>query len=449
MTMRHSMRPIHAVAIALLSIIPSFDGVSAQNVASPTSPLSSSAKLPPLGPSRALGLGEFLATVDRSNPDYASQRSMVMGVDAQRQVARLFPNPTFSAGYSADITGAHMPATFAPGITQTVVLGRKIAARSDVADRTYQQAVAQYDDFGRTLRATAASAYVDALVAELEADRRRQSAEAVDQLAAANQARFSAGEIGEVDLLQSRVEQLRFRADFLGAESSRRQALLALSLFMGIRGSDTVYVPTPYRAATPRAFDLRALIDTTLLRRPDVIAARRAADVAVAGVRLAHANRVSDVDLGFSMLRSSQSDNSIAPSPSWQAASAALTFTIPLTNIVNTGDLNLARYAVDQAQHAVVSAEVRAENEVRQAHARYTLAVERLNAYSGELLADADRVLTARTYSYQRGAASLTDVLIAQQAANDVYIAYSDALGEYLKSLIAVQVAAGLAEVGF
>jgi cobalt-zinc-cadmium efflux system outer membrane protein len=374
---------------------------------------------------------------------------VVGGASAQRQVARLFPNPTFSTGYSADITGKHMPTTLAPSIAQTVVLGRKISARSEVADRAYEQAAAQYDDFGRTLRASAANAYVDALVAELEAERRGQSAEAVDQLAAANQARFSAGEIGEVDLLQSRVERLRFRADFLGAESNRRQALLALSLFMGIRGSDTIYVPTPYRAVATRVFELHALIDTALLRRPDVIAARRAADVANAGVRLAHANRVSDVDLGFSMLRSSASDNSIAPSPTWQAASASLTFSLPLTNLVNKGDLSVARYAVDQSQHALVAAEVRAENEVRQAHARYALAAERLNAYSGELLSDADRVLTARTYSYRRGAASLTDVLIAQEAANDVYLAYYDALGEYLKSLIGVQVAASLTDVGF
>jgi cobalt-zinc-cadmium efflux system outer membrane protein len=256
-----------------------------------------------------------------------------------------------------------------------------------------------------------------------------------------------AGEIGEADLLQSRVERLRFRADFLGAESSRRQALLALSLFMGVHGSDTVYVPEPYRVAIPRTFDLRALIDTALLRRPDVVAARRATDVARAGLRLTRANRVSDVNVGLSVQRSSSSSNTIAPSPAWQSAAAALSFSVPLSNLVNKGDLDVARYAVEQAAHAAASAEVRAENDVRQGYARYALAVERLNAYSDELLSDADRVLTARTYSYQRGAASLTDVLIAQQAANDVYLAYFDALGEYLKALVGLEVAVGYATI--
>jgi outer membrane protein, heavy metal efflux system len=406
-------------------------------------------RVPPLGPTRVITLSEFLGTVERANPDYAAQRAMVDVADAQRRVARLFPNPVISAGYSADVTGAHLPTVVSPGLSQTVLLGGKISARSDVADQSYAQSTAQVADFRRGLLATAANAYVDALVAELAADRRRQSAEAVDRLAAANEARFQAGEIGEADQLQSRVERLSFRADYLAAESSRRAALLALSALMGIRGSDSVYVPSPYREVGPQAFDLHALIDSALTRRPDVVAARRATDVARAGVRLTRANRVSDVDVGLSIQHSSRSENLIAPSPAWQAAGLSLSFAIPLTNAVNSGDLDVAHHALEQARHAQASAEVRAESDVRQAHARYLLAVERLGAYSGELLTDAERVLAARTYSYQRGSAPLTDVLIAQQALNDAYLSYFDSLGEYLKARVGLQQAAGFVTVGF
>jgi len=443
------LRPVNRSRLTAIAVV--IAGVLPPSVRAQTSGAGSATSAPASAdvPTRTLALSEFLATVAKSNPDLAAQRSILMGVGAQREVAKLYPNPVLGLAYSADVTGNHMPSTFSPGLQQTVLLGGKVSARGDVTEHAYQQAAWQYEDFGRTLRSAAASAYVDALVAELDAARRRESADAVDRLANANQARFQAGEIGEADLLQSRVERLRFRADFLGAESSRRQSLLLLSLFMGTRGNDTLYAPVPFQYGAPRTFDLTALIDSAMQRRPDVLAARQATDAARAGAELTRANRVSDLALGFGVIANTQSTNEIAPSPAWQAAALSLSFPLPLSNLWNKGDLQVAQYAVEQAEHAQASVQVRAENDVRQSFARYSLAVERMNAYSGELLADADRVLAARTYSYQRGAASLTDVLIAQQAANDVYIAYYDALGEYLKSLVGVQVASGSAEIAF
>ncbi|HXY31388.1 MAG TPA: TolC family protein [Gemmatimonadaceae bacterium] len=406
------------------------------------------AQLSEAGPARPIELHEFLEIVGHANPDYAAQRSAVEIARGQVDVARLFPNPVLSAGYLGDITGQHMPSVVTPSLTQAFLLGGKIGAREEAANAAYSQVMAQYADFGRTLRAAAAGAYVDAMVAQMGAERRRQSAEAVDRLAAANLARFQAGDIGEADMLQSRVEELRFRADYLAAESVRRVALLALSAFMGARG-DTLFVPTPYRLAAPQVWRVEALIDSALSRRPDVLAAQRATDVARAQTKVAHADRVTDVAVGVNYQYATQSTNIIAPSPTWQALGASISLPIPLTNAVNRGELEVAEATLTQSQYVLQAVQIRAQNEVRQAYARYTLAAERLGAYSGELLADAERVLSARTYSYQRGAAPLTDVLIAQQAVNDVYLAYYDALGEFLKATVGLQLAAGLTDIGF
>lgn len=204
------------------------------------------------GPRKVITLATFLDAVDRSNPDYAAQRAAVDVADAQRSVARVFPNSSFSFGYARDISGQQQASTANPGLSQTVLLGGKIGARGAVADQSYQQSVAQLHDFARTLRGSAASAYIDALVSEMAADRRRRSAEAVDRLAAGDEARFKAGDIAEADMLQSRVERLRFRADYLAAEAAHQTALLALSLFMGKRNNDTVFVPAPYASVSPK-----------------------------------------------------------------------------------------------------------------------------------------------------------------------------------------------------
>jgi outer membrane protein, heavy metal efflux system len=65
------------------------------------------------------------------------------------------------------------------------------------------------------------------------------------------------------------------------------------------------------------------------------------------------------------------------------------------------------------------------------------------------LLQDADRVLEAKLYSYNRGAASLLEVLEARRANNDIYLAYYAALSEQAKALVALEQSAGIWDVNF
>jgi outer membrane protein, heavy metal efflux system len=62
---------------------------------------------------------------------------------------------------------------------------------------------------------------------------------------------------------------------------------------------------------------------------------------------------------------------------------------------------------------------------------------------------DADRVLEAKVYSYNRGSSSLLEVLDAQRVNNDVYLAYYAALNEQAKALVALEQSAGIWDVNF
>ena len=63
--------------------------------------------------------------------------------------------------------------------------------------------------------------------------------------------------------------------------------------------------------------------------------------------------------------------------------------------------------------------------------------------YRGTVLIDAERVRRAKLYSYEHGAASLLDVLTAEQAVNNVYLASYDAQQQYTHALIALGQATG------
>jgi outer membrane protein, heavy metal efflux system len=162
----------------------------------------------------------FLQEVERSNLDYAAQRYSVSIAEAQVTASRVFPNPTLQSGYSTDVSNEKQATTYVGGITQTILLGGKIRARTEVAKSSLSVNAAQLEDFLRNLRATASNAYVDALSGQLSLERKKRSLETLERLVASNQERLRAGDIGEVDLLQSRVAALQARSDFLAAQST-------------------------------------------------------------------------------------------------------------------------------------------------------------------------------------------------------------------------------------
>jgi len=391
---------------------------------------------------------DFLQEVERSNLDYAAQRYNVSIAEAQVAAARVFPDPAFQSGYGGDVSRQKQPSGYTGSISETIPLGGKIGARTEVAQSNLKAAEAQLQDFFRNLRATATSSYIDGVAGRLGFERKQRSLKTLEQLVALNQERLRAGDIGEVDLLQSRVAALQARSDLLAAESTWRQTLVGLAVMLGRRRQDAFLGPTGNLEISPRPLVLNDLIAHAVAQRSDVVAARRADDTARAQYRLAEVSRIPDLTVGLNYQHATRSTAFINPSPAWDSLAVVVSMPIPISNL-NYGALNAARFTQLQAERAVQAAELRAETDVRQAYARYMLAVDAIAQYSGELLKDADKVYEAKLYSYQRGGASLLEVLDAERATNDIYLAYYGALSEQAKSLVALEQAAGIWDIEF
>jgi cobalt-zinc-cadmium efflux system outer membrane protein len=421
--------------------------------------VSQEAKIPALQPltpvtsqtqlkTQQIAFKTFLQDVERSNLDYAAQRYNIPIAQALVTAAKVFPNPTLQSGYSADVSHEQQATTYAAGVTQTILLGGKIRARTAVAQSNLLLNAAQLEDFFRNLRATATNAYIDGLSGQLSLERRWRSLETLERLVASNQERLRAGDIGEVDLLQSRVAALQARSDFLAAQSMFEQGLIGLSDLVGSRDQRVLLAPTGTLQAHPLSMRLEDLVAAALVKRGDVLAAQRAREGARAQYNLTKANRVPDVDVGVGVVHYTSITNKIDPAPPWDSLALTLSVPIPLSNI-NKGDLLAAKFAEAQADKAAEAVELKAVTEVRQAYTRYNLARAAISQYSGELLQDADKVLEAKLYSYRRGSTSLLEVLDAQRANNDTYLAYFDALNEQAKARVAVDQAAGIWDVQF
>jgi outer membrane protein, heavy metal efflux system len=400
------------------------------------------------GPDEPITFRAFLAEVAASNLDYAAARYNVSIAQAQVLAAQVSPNPSVTAGRSGqDVTDQgdqREPANNDLSLSQTIELGGKRGKRVAVAKANLAQAAATAEDFFRTLRGNAATAYIDALTKRREAAEKQRSAGSLDELVTANRKRLEVGDIGEIDLTQSRVDAMQARGDYLAAESDARVAVIGLEQLLGRKRPLGVLVPAGTLDGPPRTFDQDALLEAALEHRPDVIAARHALASARANVEVARAMAIPDVTVDLTYQDNEASMNRVAPAPAFSSIGLSLSLPLPIFNRYR-GELESARQTAEQSETTLRSAELGARVAVLQALARYQLANARAEQYRGGAIDDAAAVL----FSYAHGASTLLDVLNAQTAENQVRLAYLDALDERAKALVGLEEAAGIWDVDF
>lgn len=402
---------------------------------------------------RYINFNHFLDAVAANNLNYAVQKYNVSIAQAQVTVAKLYPDPVPSVAYTKDISNVPPSQKFGDvwsvGASQTILLGGKIGAGVGVAEQNAGEAAALTEDFFRNLRAAAAEAYVNAAIADSTYEVNVRTYQDLTELVRINEQRVSAGDLGQVDLMQSRVDAIQARGSVLQADAARRQAFIALGQMMGISSRDTLYRPVGDITFPVHTFNLDSLIARAESTRPDIIAARRALAAARLGISLANADRWPDVTVGAAYTYTGSSTNNVSPFPSEKSLSVNVSIPIPLSDASNNGTLQVAKLTYEQAQKSLAGAELSAETSVRQTYAQYQLAKEQYEQYSSQLLSDARKVRDARLYSYKAGGASLLDVLTAENTLSSVYLTYYGAVSNYANAVIGLEQAAGIWDIEF
>jgi cobalt-zinc-cadmium efflux system outer membrane protein len=399
----------------------------------------------------------FLNEVAEANLDYAAQRYNVDISKAAIAIAREFPNPTLNLGdnhelrfQGKEVNGVSQgePEAYSIGVAQTVLLGGKRKWGIRVATQNYHAAAATLDDFLRNLKLDASGAFITALAAQRALEQQRKTTDYLNQLVAVQNHRFQAGDIGETDLTQSRVDELQSESDLLNAENDAQVAQRALNNFLGRNRGQTLFILRGKLEYEKRNFDLNHLIAEALQIRPDLVALRHTRDSTQSGVRLAKANRVPDVTAGVNYTYSTATENFVNPTPSLDYVGVSLSFPLPLWNR-NKGEIATARLLTEQSQKLLESAELKAEVQVQTAFTTYEYMQDRVKKFEGDLLKGADDVLAAKRYSYEHGNSTLDDLIMAQNADNDIHQNYNDALADAAKALIELERAAGLWDITF
>lgn len=378
------------------------------------------------------------------NQALLAERANIDIARARQITASLRPNPVvtasaqtlnvFSAPYSADSPLG--PNQFTLHTDLTIETAGKRQRRIGLASEDVALSEAAFRETLRQLIAGVHSSYVDVQLARESLALARQTLESFQKLVSINEARLKAGDLAEVELERSRVALLQVSAAEQQARLRLSEAKARLRLAMGRReDSGDFDVEEAFRDG-PAPADPSEAVARALSQRPDLNAQRISLARAGADLRLQRANARVDYTVGTEVSRQ------------WVAgiAGSSMGFSVSIPLPVfnrNQGEIARAEREMEQARRRLAAVELAVRTEVATAYQRCLSHGELVRRIEADMLSRARRVLETTRYSYERGEASLVELLDAQRAFNDAMQTYNEARANYARSLLELDSATG------
>lgn len=402
---------------------------------------------------------------------------------AARLIAAYKPNPVLTIGaeqlnlsdalgHTIIHTDSNLAAqsTYTARVDKIIERGGKRELRTGQSELLVKAAEAQIQDAIRTQLFQLRQAFTSALVARENLRLAETTDQQYEQTERLTQIKVESGDLANAELYRVRAGRLQFQQTVLQARTSYEQATRDVLNLLGTRVEEVAPAPgavagsagvppasvpgggvaddapqaapdslrsAPLEIAgtfsgEPVTQDLAELRRMALESRPDVAAARAAAEAALKGLSLAQAQRVRDVDVASEFQRIG-SDNSVG-----------MTVSVPLF-IYNDQKAAVAQADAQRrgADAQVRAAEMQAVTDVEKAYQAYRLARRTLDLYSSQNLTQVEKLRSIAAFSYKEGAFSLFELLDAQRTYNQALSAYNQARADYQMSLWQLEQAVG------
>ena len=384
------------------------------------------------GGGAALPLEDALRLALRGNWDLRSAGSAVAKAEAEVRAAPTLPNPALALATSKIHLDGRGDATpigndlWSRGydsvaqLGQLVEIGGKRAARTGSARATAEGARARLADTRRRLAAEVAQAYVGAALAEANARIAHESAGYLRDEARIATARWNAGDISRSDRDQIEIAAARLELDAGAAASEARAQRLALGMLLGLTGpaADVIVADSLEALAERPDPDANA---GAAGERADLTSARADLRRAESELRLQIAQRIPDPTLVAQLEH--------APPDRPNSVGVGVALPLPLWNW-NRGAVAAARATRDDAALAVARVEAQVASDRLTARVRYDEARARWRQCRDDLRPRSESVRRTVSLAYEKGGASLLDLLQAQRNDNDIRLASMQAASD-------------------
>jgi cobalt-zinc-cadmium efflux system outer membrane protein len=315
-------------------------------------------------------------------------------------------------------------------------LAGKRGFRIDSAQFGTQSAEAGFEDAVRQLSLAVKDAYYRTQLALRRLSLAEENRDRFSRILEINTIRFKKGYIAEVDLIRIRLQFIDFQSQVIqsiqDAESARSDLRQLLRLTPAMQVELTTELT--YRRLDP---DIARLRTVAMDARPDLRAKRLTFSQREAELNLAKAYRVPDVTIGagYAVQGAHGPDNS-------NQMGISLGLPLPLFNR-NQGGIMQAEAAVQMAEADLNKTLNQVENQVDIAYRNLVQSRRLVEAFLGGVLDDARSTLTIVERAYERGGATILDLLDAARTSRMIQQNYIEALFNYQQNVFQLESAVG------
>lgn len=386
-----------------------------------------------------LSVNDALALFAGQNLDVLIAKYGIEYSKGQQVTARLFPNPVLSAGTLSSFTQgrtlSNSSALFFQA-QQLFELAGKRGYRIESAGFGTQSAEAAFEDAVRQLGFTVKDNYYRVQLAIRRLALAEENRDRFSRILDINTIRFKKGYIAEVDLIRIRLQMVDFQSQVIQSLQEAESARGELRQLLRVSPKTQLELTTDldFHRVDP---DIGKLRVAAMEMRPDIRAKRFTFSQRDADLRLAKAYRMPDVTIGagYSIQGPQGPDN-----PGQVALNAGIP--LPLFNR-NQGGIRQAEVAVQTAEADLNKTVNLVENEVEVAYRNLLQSRRRVEAYVGGVLDDARSTFTIVERAYERGGATILDLLDAARTSRTIQQNYIEALFSYQRNLFQLESAVG------
>lgn len=292
----------------------------------------------------------------------------------------------------------------------------KRGLRIDAAEAGLLSAQATRRDVERVLVSQLRQQFVQTLLLQQNLTSAHESAESANRLAELSRVRFRSGAISEADLARVETDAMETAQALDSAELALKTAQHGLAVLLGfdsVSPEFRVEEPTLLAAGAPPPLAGEppgGLIEEALRRRPDVQALESQVARAEASSRLARRQRIPDTGLALNYVQQGTNEAAITPPTFTLGLTTALPIFYQQQGEIQRADAELTtqRLHLEKLRRQVAA-------DVLGALRTFETSQRLLRRMDGGLLERAGRARDLVAFQYQKGAASLLELIDAQR----------------------------------
>jgi cobalt-zinc-cadmium efflux system outer membrane protein len=324
-----------------------------------------------------------------------------------------------------------------------LISGRR-GLRVDIAKLALRSSNHERDDVYRVLGVQLKTQFMQVLLAKRYIDLTTQAKEVTAKTSGLVKKRLEAGTASEVDLARAEVVALELEQALDAAMQHLKEAKAELAYMLGERGvipdfeciGDEFFLhvmPEELATATPES-----LLNIALQHRPDIKIAETNQLKSQLNFSLAKREWIPDASWSFGVMKQGIGENAIQPK-TW---TVDLAITLPSIKGVK-GEMTRAKAELLEQYLQKRKTESQIALDISTGWAMFSTAKTRLDRMENRILALSKKAYDLVLFQYERGAASLLDVLDAQRTWIETNTEHLQALCDYWTGLMQLEQAIG------